>query len=89
VHSAAPTPQQREPERRAAPSQPTASSTKSNEQRAAEWASWFVDEVHQCRTVGFVQALQEEHSATLDKLQAFPELAKRAQRAIDDKLASL
>jgi hypothetical protein len=62
---------------------------KSNAEQAKEWTDWFVAEVRGCGSAAAIQGMQDEQSETLHKLRSFPDLHARAQRALDDALASL
>lgn len=59
------------------------------EERAAKWVASFIEELKTCRSVSEVTNLKGENEGTIAQLDAFPDLKKKLDRAVDDKMASL
>lgn len=59
------------------------------EERAAKWVESFVEQVKDCEAASDVTALQEDNESTITQLSAFPELQRKLNKAVDDKLASI
>lgn len=76
------TPPQPEQRKQATGTKPT------RQERATRWVDNFLVELASCSSVDEISVLKGENESTINQLDAFPELTRKLNRAVDDKLAS-